>query len=270
MEKLELEHLKEQAVEKAIEGNFNEAITINLLVLKELPDDVDTLMQLAHAYWQIGNIKLTKLYYKKTLDIDPNNILARKRINLLKTITKGKTLDVNRKKGKIVPITDLIEEPGKTKTVRLSYIGKPEHISLLTIGEEVFLSIRKRKIEVRDSSGNFIGYLPDDISKRLIELIQNDCEYKAYIFSIDKNEVRAFVKEIHKSKKYYTIPSFIYEDTLEPHIEEDNDDRVAEGEEEAPDLGDESILATPEEHAAQREPEEETTDDDEEDHEYEE
>ena len=153
MEKLELDRLKSLAVEKAIEGKFAEAIKINMEVLKEEPEDTDTLMQLAHAYWQTGNIKLAKLYYNKTLAIDPNNILAHKRTTLLKTITKGKTLDIHRKKGKIVPITDLIEEPGKTKTVRLSYIGKPEHLSLLAVGEEVFLSIRKRKIEVRDSSG---------------------------------------------------------------------------------------------------------------------
>lgn len=271
MEKTELEHLKEQAVEKAIEGNFDDAIALNLSVLKELPEDIDTLMQLAHAYWQTGNVKSAKLYYKKTLDIDPNNVLARKRTNLLKTVANNKSINMSRKKGRIVPITDLIEEPGKTKTVRLSYIGKPEHLSLLTIGEEVFLSIRKRKIEVRDLSGNFIGYLPDDISKRLIELMQHDCAYKAFIFSIEKNEVKAFVQEVKKSKKFRNIPSFVYEDTLTPNLDDDGEEQPAEGEEEAPDLGDESILATPEEHATAHEAEEETSEDDEEeDHEYEE
>ncbi|MFA6006000.1 MAG: tetratricopeptide repeat protein [Patescibacteria group bacterium] len=271
MEKLELDRLKNMAVEKAIEGNFEEAVKVNLEVLKVEPEDTDTLMQLAHAYWQMGNIKSAKLYYRKTLDIDPNNILARKRTTLLKTLSSDKALNVNRKKGRIVPITDLIEEPGKTKTVRLSYIGKPEHLSLLTVGEEVSLSIRKRKIEVRDLSANFIGYLPDDISKRLIEFMNNDCVYQAFIFSIEKNEVRVFIKEISKGKKFRNKPSFTYEDILEQKLDDDAEDASESGEEDTSDIDDdESLLVTPEEHHAKHEVEEESSDDEEEDHEYEE
>ncbi len=267
MNNFDLEKLKERAVEVAIQGNYQEAIRINTEILEHNPQDVDSLMQLAHAYWQIGDLHKAKDYYKRTLEIEPNNNLARKRLALLNSVTKKHPGPLERKKGRIVPITDLIEEPGKTKIVRLGNIGKPEHISLLSIGEEVFLNIRKRKIEIRDTGGNFIGYLPDDISKRLTEFINHGGKYEAFVFSIDKNEIKVFVREIKKASRYRKVSSFIYEDII-PRLEDEED------EEETPDKDledDEDAILTPDE-IIEDDDEDEEEDDEEEDryNEYEE
>jgi tetratricopeptide (TPR) repeat protein len=211
---LDIERLKDLAVEKAVEGNYEDAISINKQILEEDEEDIQALMQLAHAYWQIGNLAEAKIYYKKTLSLNPTHSLANKRLALLNSITLKETPSLKNKKGKIVPITDLIEEPGKTKIIKLSHIGKPHDISMLSIGEEVFLNIRKRKIEVRDICDKFIGYLPDDISRRLIELIQNKGVYEAFVFSIDRNEIKIFVREVKRSPKFKNTSTFIYEDFM--------------------------------------------------------
>jgi tetratricopeptide (TPR) repeat protein len=211
---LDIERLKDLAVEKAVEGNYEEAISINKQILEEDAEDIQALMQLAHAYWQIGNLSEAKAYYKKTLAINPNHNLATKRLSLLNAITAKDLPTLKDNKGKIVPITDLIEEPGKTKIIKLSHVGKPHDISMLSIGEEIFLNIRKRKIEIRDICDNFIGYLPDDISRRLIEFIQNKGVYEAFVFSIDRNEIKVFVREVKRSPKFKNSSTFIYEDFM--------------------------------------------------------
>lgn len=209
MENSILEKLKEEAINKALQGKFESAIITNLEILKIVPKDTDAMMQLAHAYVQTGNYPDAERNYKKILSLEPNNNLAKKKISFIKGLSSKTKLNPNRKTGRIVYISDLIEEPGKTKIVRLSTVGKPEDISRLSIGEEVSLSIRKRKIELRDIENNFVGYLPDDISKRLIQFIQTDCQYEAFVFSIEKNEVRVFLREVKKSKKLRAISSFI-------------------------------------------------------------
>lgn len=250
---LEIEKLKEQAVEKALNGDFHGAIEINKQILNQNDKDTDTMMQLAHAYWQSGQLSNARQQYQNVLSIEPMNGLAKKKLALLKSISKNDQPVQRRKKGKTVPITDLIEEPGKTKTLRLGNIGKPEHISLLSVGEEVKLKIRKRKIEVRDFSNNFIGYVPDDVSKRLIELIQNGCEYEAFVFSIDKKEVKIFIHEIGKSTKFKNTSSFVSDESLLMSLEGDTHTK-AEDEE---DLGldeelEEELVLTPEERRAQK------------------
>lgn len=246
MENSVLHRLKEQAVEKAVHGRFQEAIELNLEVLRMAAEDTDTLMQLAHAYWQIGDIVHATKYYRKTLSVDPNNLLAKKRLELLKPLSIKTQRSSNRKKGRIVPVSEFIEEPGKTKTIRLSNLGKPEHISLLNIGEEVNLNIRKHKIEVRDESGNFIGYLPDDISKRLVQLIVGECTYEAFIFSIDKNEVKIFVREVLKTSKFKNLSSFTFENLMlsrgSSSADDIKEDGATEEEEEGLDLTEEALI----------------------------
>lgn len=262
---IDLERLKAKAIDEAVSGNYDNAISINQQILEIEPSDVDSLMQLAHAYWQTGSMYNAKKYYRQTLTLEPNNSLAKKRLQLLSSIdSKLNTFNPqNRKATKIVQISDLIEEPGKTKIVKLNNIGKPEHLGLLKIGEQAFMKIRKRRLEVRDVEGNFLGCLPDDISKRLIDFMNQKGIYEAYVFSIDRNEVKIFIREIKKPLKYMHTSSFSHEDSeLNIHEEEDAHE-IAE--EPAIDLDSEKILLTPDEQVQKNQDEEEEEEDKDED-----
>lgn len=274
MTNIDLERIKEKAIEEAVSGHYEAAIALNLQILTADPRDVDSLMQLAHAYWQSGHPTEAKKNYRRALELEPNNNLAKKRLALLNAVNHKTVMVTSRSRGqvKIVPLSDLIEEPGKTKIVKLSNIGKPEHLALLRIGEELFVKIRKRRLELRDLSHNFIGCLPDDISKRLIEFINHKGVYEAFVFSIDKNEVKVFLREIKKPTKYHHVSSFVSEDIV-PEISDD-EESVSETDPKELDLDTDKILLTPDEIVQDSEPEEagkeETDDEEDEYHEYEE
>ena len=268
MTNLDLERLKNKAIDEAVNGNYEQAINLNLEILSQDENDVDSLMQLAHAYWQTGSLALAKKYYRKAMYIEPNNSLAKKRLALLNALNGKQTQanSLNRAKVKVVAITDLIEEPGKTKIIKLSNIGKPEHLSLLKIGEQVFLKLRKRRLEIRDIDNNFVGCLPDDISKRLINFIEAKGVYETNIFSIDKNEVKVFIKEITKPAKYRHVSSFVSEEARINMDEEDTHNFVSD--EQDLDLDSEKLLFSPEEvleHTKANEDDEDEEDDDEDD-----
>jgi tetratricopeptide (TPR) repeat protein len=265
MTNLDLERLKARAIDEAVCGNYEEAIKLNQEILAENAEDVDSLMQLAHAYWQIGSLAEARKHYRHTLQIDPNNALAKKRLALLNSFGNKNDLKPisQRPKTKVVAISDLIEEPGKTKIVRLSNIGKPEHLGLLKIGEQVFLRFRKRRLELRDIENNFIGCLPDDISKRLINFTNEKGVYECYIFSIDKNEVKAFIKEITKPKKFRHVSSFITEDS---QLQIDDDEwPKPKLEDEGIDLDDEKVIISPEETFQENKEDEDEEDEDDDD-----
>jgi len=246
MTNIDIERLKNKAIDEAVLGHYENAILLNTEILKLDPADVDSIMQLAHAYWQTGNLSDAKKYYRQALNLEPNNNLAKKRLSLLASLNNKVTkLTPRRSQVRIVPITDLIEEPGKTKIIWLGNIGKPEHLSQLRIGEELFLRNRKRRLEARDIDSNFIGCLPDDISKRMLEFMNLDATFEAFVFSIDRNEVKIYLREVNKPPKLRNVSSFVNEDLNAALDEEETEPKPPE--EEDVEIDSEKLILAPEE-----------------------
>jgi len=104
---------------------------------------------------------------------------------------------------------------GRTRIVTLSNIGQADVLAMLKIGEHVFLKSKKRRIEVRNKKGDYIGCLPDDISKRLAFFIEAKTEYDTIIKAATKNSVDVFIKETVKGAKvkhYISFPENIQDD----------------------------------------------------------
>jgi|GEM_PF-599905 len=246
MTNIDLERLKNKAIDEAVLGHYENAILLNREILKAEPNDVDSIMQLAHAYWQTGNLSEAKKFYRQALNLEPNNNLAHKRLALLASLSnKVPKMSPRRAQVRIVPITELIEEPGRTKIIWLGNIGKPEHLSQLRIGEELFLRNRKRRLEARDTDNNFIGCLPDDISKRMLDFINLGATFEAFVFSIDRNEVKIYLREVNKPPKLRNLSSFVNEDLNAILEEEEPEPKTPE--EEDVEIDTEKLILAPEE-----------------------
>src|SRR5437870_2081367 len=150
--------LKNQAIQTALVGNWNNAININQSILQEEPDDIDTLNRLAFALLSIGEIKEAKNLYEKVFALDMKNHIA---IRNLKRLNDEKTKKVS------VHLNNLfIEEPGKTKIIELINVADKKVISYLRSGEQLHVCIKRMKIFALDQESQYIGMLPDDICQR--------------------------------------------------------------------------------------------------------
>ena len=195
--------LKNQAIQTALEGNWQTAISINKTLIQEDPDDLDALNRLALAYTITGKIKEAKSNYQKVLNIDPLNPIALRNLKRLKgkdqTFGNGNlNTQINNK---------FLEEPGKTKVIELVNITQPKIIESLRTGQSVELSIKRLKIFVSEGK-QYIGVLPDDIAKRLIKFINSGCAYEVYLKSLNPHKVTVFIKEMKKTTKFKDQPSF--------------------------------------------------------------
>lgn len=199
-------NLKDKAIQTALAGDWEEAISANKELLKETPKDIDTLNRLALAYTVIGKIKSAKMTYQKVLNIDPLNPIALRNLKNLKTSKKIS-------KSSISMISALnnqfIEETGKTKIVDLINIAPASIIQTLRTGEKVTLSIKRLKIFVLKNEKQYIGVLPDDIGKRLIKLIKSGNKYEAYIKSVNPHKAIVFIRELKRSSRFKNQPSFL-------------------------------------------------------------
>lgn len=209
--------LKIQAIQTALTGNWNNAVSLNQKLLKDNPNDIETLNRLAFALSVIGKIKEAKNMYKKVLDLDSQNPIALKNLKRLSNTTirgKQKTeltsaliKDTN---------TMFLEESGKTKVVELVNIAEPKIITNLMTGELLNLQIKRLKIFVLDGRKRYIGMLPEDIGKRLIRFLKGGNSYQVCVRSVENRRITIFIKEIRRSARFKNQASFVYLDKPKP------------------------------------------------------
>lgn len=200
--------LKDKAVKAMLLGNWQNATSLNKIILKEDPKNIDALNRLAYAFTILGKIKEAKSTYKKVLKLDTLNQIAMRNIKRLSEVGFKKAL-----KNKTNNFKQLnhafLEETGKTKIITLVNLAQPKLTSLLAAGQSLVICIKRSKIFIQDQSKQYIGVLPDDIGKRLIKLIKGGNMYDAYVKSASQHNVTIFIKEEKRSPRYKDYPSFL-------------------------------------------------------------
>lgn len=201
-----MQDITNKAIQVALEGKWEEAIELNLTLIKDNPNDIATLNRLGHAYTKLGQIDKAHETYKKVLTLDKYNPITTKGLKRLKAKQKAKTSD---KDISAPPIrADFLEESGKTKTTQLVRLADNEVITNLHIGQPVFLTAKKRSISVITENNIYIGSLPDDLSFRLGKLLRGSNKYEALIKSLEAHAVLIFIRETERSKRFKNTPSF--------------------------------------------------------------
>lgn len=197
------EELAQKAVSAAISGNWEIALKLNKVILKENSKDIDALNRLARAYAELGEMDQAKKVAKKVLKLDPFNAIASKSLEKWKKLRKGETIVSGPSSAQA-----FLEEPGKTKIVTLLHLGDKKVIAKLDSGDEVRLNPASHRVSVIAMDGKYIGRLSDDLSARLRKLIKYGNEYQVFIKSIEKDTVKIFIKETKRAEKLADIPSF--------------------------------------------------------------
>ncbi|HKC04762.1 MAG TPA: tetratricopeptide repeat protein [Patescibacteria group bacterium] len=195
--------LAQKAVNFALQRMWEEAVKVNLEILKESPEDTEALNRLARAYSEIGDILKARQTAQKVLKIDPVNSIAIKCVERWKSVTKVKR-DTNNK----ISIDAFLEEPGRTKLVSLFHTGDPDIFANLDPGEEVKLVPFAHSVTVVTYDSRYIGRLPDDIAARLKNLIKSGNKYQTLIKSVEPKNVTVFIREMERGLKSKDTPSF--------------------------------------------------------------
>lgn len=204
--------LQKLAIDACLNCEWDEAVKLNKQIIKNDPKNVDALNRSAKAYMELGRFNLAKKYYSESLKHDPYNPIASKNLKIIKSFKKGDVPVVSNGHNKVSP--DLfLQEPGKTKIVSLLKVAEPQKLSKAFCGMQVETVVKNRKITVIDSSGTYLGVLPDDVSHNLIRLMSGGNKYEMYIKSVKVNGLSLLIREVFRSKKFKNQPSFLANST---------------------------------------------------------
>lgn len=200
--------LKDKAIKAMLLGDWQNATSLNKLLLKEDPNDIDALNRLAYALTILGKIKDAKSTYRKVLKLDILNQIALRNIKRLSEVGFKKAL--KNKAGNFRHLNHtFLEETGKTKIISLVNLAQPKVIALLVAGQSLVICIKRSKIFIQDQNKQYIGVLPDDIGKRLIKLMKGGNTYDVYVKFASSHNVTIFIKEAKRASRYKNYPSFL-------------------------------------------------------------
>ena len=194
-----LNDLRLEAVVAAKKGLWTQAVELNQALLDQDPNDVEALNRLGVALMQVNKPTDAKRAFKLALKIDPKNNIAKKNLAKLK---------LNHSLAPRINSSQIfVEEPGKTKLVKLHRLADKAVLEKLSIGDEAHLKVKKRYVSV-EVDGRYVGALPEDISFRLTKLMRTGNKYACYIKHAEANRCLVYLKETKRSKRNAHVHSF--------------------------------------------------------------
>ena len=173
-----------------------------------------TLNRLGFCYLQLDRRDDALNTYKKALEIEKLNPIAKKYLDLLKQNIKVKPQ-------RTALSEDFVEEPRKTKIIHLDRLAGGNVLAKLAVATPCVLKTKGRYVCVQTFDGEYVGSLPEDISMHLSQLIKTGNEYVCLIRSVSKQSCVVFIKEKVVSPENKHIPSFLIQSRPQSDTDED-------------------------------------------------
>ena len=182
----------QQAIQLAMQGQWQEAAAVNRAIIAAFPNDVDAYNRLGKALTELGHYSEAREAYAKTLELDSLNSIAQK--NLTRLATLGERAVVQAEGGQKLSPQMFIAEMGKTGITVLTRAAA-QAAARMTAGDQVFLRRQNNTLVVESGQGKYLGEIEPKLGMRLIKLMEGGNEYAAAIATLSQDDVRVIIKE---------------------------------------------------------------------------
>jgi tetratricopeptide (TPR) repeat protein len=199
--------LPERAIELAMQNRWSEAADINRKIIELYPSDADAYNRLGKALMEMGRYRDALATYQKSIELDPNNVIAKKNVERLvhladKAPTTPKAPTAKQAKtstdGETIQPNIFIEETGKTGLTTLVNLGKQDVRLQVTAGDRVELRIIGSVLEVYDAEGRLLGSVEPRLAKRIINLSDGGNRYTAAATAASENSLSIIIRETYQ------------------------------------------------------------------------
>jgi tetratricopeptide (TPR) repeat protein len=202
--------LGEEARRAALEGNWEDAVTLNQQIIERFQKDAEAFNRLGRAYISLGNLDEAKDAYSKALRADPANLIARRnlqRLEILRGHGGRQSAEVTRP-GPMPRTTAFLEEVGKTWVDELVNPGELQTLADVSPGEELQLVEEDGRIVVRRGNGDRLGEVEPKTGRRVLDLMGSGNRYEIFALGLSGQTLRTILREIFRDPSVATVVSF--------------------------------------------------------------
>jgi len=185
--------LTAQAIRYALDSQWEEAVNANRELVRLVQRNPETLNRLGKALSELGRYSEAKKAYSESLQVDPDNIIARKNLDRLAQFNV-EVAHVGQANERIDPRL-FIEEIGKTGVTVLVNVAPRDVLARLTAGDQVYPEADGHTLFIKNSRGEVVGQIEPVLANRLIKFIQGGNQYAAAITELNENQVRVIIRE---------------------------------------------------------------------------
>ena len=192
------------AIQLARASRWEEAVAVNRSILKLFPNDADSYNRLGKALLELNRLVDAKKAYKKALDLDATNQIAKKNLQRLTALAKK---GVAQTKTATVDPSLFIEEMGKS-AVTMVQRTEAEALTRLHAGDRVELRSQDGTLSVETLEGELVGVIEPKLTLRLIKLMDSGNKYAAAVTSLGEAGCQIIIKETYQDPSQAGRPSF--------------------------------------------------------------
>ena len=195
-----------QAIDLAMQGRWREAVAVNKSLIESFPSDVDAHNRLGRAYMELGEYSQAREAYKRAVELDPYNTIAKKNLRRLSHLVEAK-VNLEGDSHKVEP-QHFIEETGKAGVVNLYHLAPPEVLARVVAGDRIHLKVDGHSLMVENGRGEYLGQVVPKHGQRLIKLMKGGNKYTAAILSSTEDKISVIIREVYQDPSQVGRPSF--------------------------------------------------------------
>lgn len=165
--------MSDQAVKLAVGSRWDEAIAVNREFVRLFGEETEALNRLGKALSEVGQITEARNVYGRAIELDPTNTIARRNLDRLATMSDTVGAAASKFDTRL-----FIEETGKATVATLQAVDN-EQAALLDAGDVVELELAGNAVNVKTTSGAYVGMVEPRIGLRLAKLMGAGNEYAA-------------------------------------------------------------------------------------------
>jgi tetratricopeptide (TPR) repeat protein len=200
--------LVEDARQAAIEGRWENALTINQQIVERSPRDAAAYNRIGKAQLELGNVQEAIDAYSSSLKADAANMIARRNLHRLEQLG-GRESEIERRGKKLTPRTSVfIQEVGKTWVDEIINPAATDVLADVASGEALALKVKSGRLLVIRSDGVELGEIDPRTAARVIELMASGNTYEIYALGQSSAGLRIILRETYRDPSQADRVSF--------------------------------------------------------------
>jgi len=205
-------NLDREAVNLALQGEWERATEVNKAILVLFPDGVEAMNRLVKALIELGSYADARAVLDQVCEVAPYNNIAKKNRARLDQLAAdpgpvGPGPAKQTKKTAGVPQI-FIEESGKSGTTVLRNTAGKKAVVHISPSDQVVLSPDKNTVTVRTLDGQLLGQVEPKLGNRLARLMDGGNKYTAAVVAVNDQGVSIIIRETFKHHSLQNVCSF--------------------------------------------------------------
>ncbi len=205
-------NLGREAVNLAVNGEWERATEVNKAILELFPTDVEAMNRLVKALIEVGSYLDARAVLNRVFEVTPYNNIAKKNLARLDHLSVNPELANTgagrpARKAAAQPQT-FIEESGKSATTLIRSTRGARSRVHVSPSDPVVLTREKSNVTVRTLAGELLGQIEPKVGNRLSRLIDGGNKYSAAVVTVNEDGISIMIRETFKHHSLHNTVSF--------------------------------------------------------------